>query len=210
MRAVPSIWPQHFYSGPSLARDDRVESRACNLGWTPKEEVWSPRCTKTCLTLQSSSLCKVMSPGSACFLGSFDPPWAQTCLLPSEPVNPQLKKFDEKMLFISEWWTLFTFLFCSPFQQDDKVQSRPCNFGRDRKKCLEFGMLLKFGMLLTKKHVCYKCPNHLQPSRFGSDNVQLGGQCLQSISVGSRIWLYQICLIGEHFWPKIFLKIVSA
>ena len=141
MRAVPSIWPQHFYSGPSLARDDRVESRACNLGWTPKEEVWSHRCTKTCLTLQSPSLCKVMSPGSACFLGSFDPPWAQTCLLPSEPVNPQLKKFDEKMLFISEWWTLFTFLFCSPFQQDDKVQSRPCNFGRDRKKCLEFGSL---------------------------------------------------------------------
>ena len=67
-----------------------------------------------------------------------------------------------------------------------------------------------FWMLLTKKHVCYNCPNHLQPSGFGSDNVQLGGQCLQSISVGSRIWLYEICLIGEHFWPKIFLKIVSA
>ena len=32
-------WAQRFYSGPSLARDDRVESRACNLGWTPKQEV---------------------------------------------------------------------------------------------------------------------------------------------------------------------------
>ena len=32
-------WTQRFYSGPSLAPDDRVESHACNLGWTPKEEV---------------------------------------------------------------------------------------------------------------------------------------------------------------------------
>ena len=58
------------------------------------------------------------------------------------------------------------------FQQDDKVQSRPCNFGRDRKK---------LGMLLTKKHVCYNCPNHLQPSRFGTDNHQLSVQCLQAV-----------------------------
>ena len=141
MRAVPSIWPQHFYSGPSLARDDRVESRACNLGWTPKEEVWSHRCTKTCLTLQSPSLCKVMSPGSACFLGSFDPPWAQTCLLPSEPVIHNWRSSMRKCSLSASGGPCLHSYSVLAFQQDDKVQSRPCNFGRDRKKCLEFGSL---------------------------------------------------------------------
>ena len=54
---------QHFYSGPSLARDDRVQSRPCNLGWTSKEEVWSHRCTKTCClpSLLKPQVCKFMS-----------------------------------------------------------------------------------------------------------------------------------------------------
>ena len=107
MRAVPYFWtllallPQHFYSGPRLARDDTVESRACNLGEHQKKSFDPiPTMHKNMFDVAITQFCKFMSSGSD-FLGSFDPPRAQTCLLPSA-CNPQLEKLHEKMLFISK------------------------------------------------------------------------------------------------------------
>ena len=80
-----------------------------------------------------------------CFLASFDSPPAQTCLLPSEPVIHNWRSSMWKCsLSVSGGPCLHSYSVLA-FQQDDKVQSRPCNFGRDRKKCLEFGMLGGFG-----------------------------------------------------------------
>ena len=147
-----------------------------------------------------------------CFLASFDSPPAQTCLLPSEPVIHDWRSSMRKCSLSASGGPCLHSYSVPPSSRMTRSSHVPVILGETERSVLGLGVWGAWGfwMLLTKKHVCYNCPNHLQPSRFGSDNVQLGGQCLQLISVGSRIWLYQICLIGEHFWPKIFLKIVSA
>ena len=150
LKAVVPIWTimlagQHFYSGPSLARDDRVQSRPCNLGWTSKEEVWSHRCTKTCclpsLSLRCASLCPLLIGLAWCsYLGNLKEecdPQAKTYLLLSAS-NPLLKKFLEKMLPIGKW-TLFTenrdipILF-PPFHRMTRSSHVPVILGKTKRR----------------------------------------------------------------------------
>ena len=81
-------WWKHFYSGPGLARDDRVKSRASVIWGGDQERRGSipPICTKTCLTLQFTSLCPLGQANDVIWVQlreECDNPGAQTCLLDS-------------------------------------------------------------------------------------------------------------------------------